>query len=698
MHIFRFCILIPVLVSVSQAQDLEQRATELATQLREKPEAAEERLEWISELAKLSCEGREAVSVLKEIVEKTDPPEPLFFDDEAIAASRALLAMGDEALPAIRELLLHEREIVSDTMLRELSERPFLEGDALYEVLLEISEEDSIRPAREVMEAELKKALRGNLGGVQFPRKLTGSKSMNDYFRRVDRSRRAVNAILNTGENRDELQAVLLKRLYRKTNPVPWGIEAFPPNSRAILGLRKLALKGKDPESRILAARALVAADPGGKISVPVLIEQLDDDGAVGTADGQSTFMFLGCPLVSSEAISALRDHPARHTANPEKLLAATNRLIQGDERLEWKSQCQAWHLLAQCGADDAVGMLAIELLANSMRTPGFAAAPLLMLDRNSEETLDQLLKLLNDESKPVSPHTFGGMLPAPIPVRASVARALGFVAEKDRDRVLEELRRYLASTYIPRRGGDPKVSHLAAWAAWSIVRLDRHDEEALELLLALEPEQDAFSFSRRDLRSALFYESPESVAEVLGDRIKLVQDRLAVQAMARYEDTNYYVHEPSRDGRFAREILLTANPPQVGQLVAQAFRDLASEDYRKSSNAIAALLELRERKFLTSSFEAIRKELSSKSVQCRAIAAHLLGELQHAPPISIMALKEATADSRALVRTRAAQALAKFGSAASEALPQLRKMKSDTYESVRKAAESACARIDPVE
>ncbi|MEM7560119.1 MAG: hypothetical protein AAF394_13455 [Planctomycetota bacterium] len=409
MHVFRICVLIPVLASVATAQDLEKRATELATQLREQPEAGEEqRLDWIRELAALGSEAREAIPILKEVVAKTNPPEPFFFDDEAIAASRALLAMGDEALPAIRELLLHEREIVSDTMLRELSDRPFLEGGALYEELLKISAEDSVRPAEEVVEAELKKALRGNIAGVQFPRKSTGSKSMDDYFRRVDRSRRAVDAILNMGENREELRAVLLQRLYRKPNPVPWGMAAFPPNSRAILGLRNLALKGTDPESRIMAARALVAADPEGKISIPVLIEQLDDDGAVGTADGKSAFMFLGCPLVSGEAISTLRNHPARQTANRETLLAATKRLIQGDERIEWKTQCQAWHLLAQCGANDAIGMLAVELLADAWRTPGYAAAPLLMLDPDSEETLNQLLKLLNDESKPVSPHSGG--------------------------------------------------------------------------------------------------------------------------------------------------------------------------------------------------------------------------------------------------------------------------------------------------
>ncbi len=62
------------------------------------------------------------------MVAQTHPPEPFFVNNEAIAPSQALLAMGDEALPAILELFLHKRDITSDTMPRELTDRSFLEG------------------------------------------------------------------------------------------------------------------------------------------------------------------------------------------------------------------------------------------------------------------------------------------------------------------------------------------------------------------------------------------------------------------------------------------------------------------------------------------------------------------------------------------------------------------------------------------
>lgn len=175
----------------------------------------------------------------------------------------------------------------------------------------------------------------------------------------------------------------------------------------------------------------------------------------------------------------------------------------------------------------------------------------------------------------------------------------------------------------------------------------------------------------------------------------------------------------------FARQILLSAEPrkpsvgdastqepsaepenlepssPYIAMLVKHAFEKIRGEVKQRRVReatgrqiAITFLLNLGGNK-LRSALDTIYDQCSSPNYESRKIAIRLLGEMQHDSEKSVVILTNACKDNRALVRGYAARSLARFGPAAESALPHLRKLKADQYQSVRDAARTAIGAIE---
>jgi hypothetical protein len=252
----------------------------------------------------------------------------------------------------------------------------------------------------------------------------------------------------------------------------------------------------------------------------------------------------------------------------------------------------------------------------------------------------------------------------------------------------------------------------LATSSGWSIARLDRNDTDCLRAI-----DEISGPFSNTYIASPFHGQSGAYVAEVLGERIDVVADRLTVQALN-------YDFTPGA-ASFARRILLSARPrkpsvrdtstnepsaepenlehssPYIEMLVKHAFEKIRGEVMQRRVReatgrqiAINFLLNLGGNE-LRSASNTIYDQCSSPNYECRKTAIRLLGDMQHDPEKPVAILTDACKDNRALVRSYAARALARFGPTAESALPQLRRLKADQYQSVRDAARTAIGAIE---
>ncbi|MEM7478100.1 MAG: HEAT repeat domain-containing protein [Planctomycetota bacterium] len=679
-----------VLGQAEQGQSLETRAAELHEKLLVALESADLPEDFntcggiLKEMHALGPEARCALPTLKRIAISNK-----WWSHHARAL---LLAMGNESKEVLRELLTHEDPLVRAAVLLDFRREPSLEIIHLHRELLAIGNMNHWKFDEKYAnrdEVSLGGGLRGLVAGRDdglggFGGGQVGLSDFGSQMQFLDQM--AVEALIFCGYDQPDLLEHLMQGLQNAKNPRCYGLaDLGKPAFGAIARLRQLARYG--PPSmrpgtaeyvlyRNRATEILTAVDRSGKVCFQVLLEQMKepvDDGFFGIdpfALGES------CP----KPLEWLLGHPARSQVDGQQLLDAI-------QALEPNEQVYGWMLLAECNATLAIPYLR-SVFENSdsqySQHKIVAATALARLDPNSEDAFLYLVQILDDEklaaatTRDPNPFGFGGMQFEFIhPIRADAARALGYVHPKYAQRAFNALNKFA------KHREDNKLTLLAAFATWSLIRLDRENETAVQSL-----NTDGLPFAMRtDEEGIWHYETPESVAQVLGDRIDQVIDLFVHQALSTEP------HEEERS-EFALKVLLAAKPARIRPLVEAAFQAIETQEsyVDRNTGPVRVLIETLPR--LGPATDIVIEQTESSNYEARKLAVYMLGKLRTQPLQAIAALRKACSDSRALVRARATASLAAYGGQANSALPELRELLRDDFASVRNAAKNAIASI----
>ncbi|MEM7475532.1 MAG: HEAT repeat domain-containing protein [Planctomycetota bacterium] len=675
------------LVCVSQAAlvvdkhapktDLEKRAAAIHTELQtldpaELGRADQRATKLLEKLEGFGAEARVAIPTLKAFASQEELAGYRF--DSLERSVRLLASMGDEGLPALRDVLKESSRETIQAILYELERSPQFDLSPLFPTLMGIANRDQHRPSEETIQAEREAFEKANpdvdLQSGFFVK--SGSKSL-DEFREVEiNSRLAIEVMLDSRQNRELVLQFILGRIRRVESPSFDGIERFIGEPSAIAALKDIAIGSEAAEMRLVAAEYLVDCDPSGQVSIPVLLQLFGD-----TEEGFGH-------LVYEQAVNSFKAHPARKGFDLEKVRIAVENIPE-KERARIKLE------LLETDAQKAARLeMNLEgLKGENERESLNIADELLGVDPDNETAIDFLLALVKDNSKPTYIQTISGFgQPGPLSLRPLAARSLGKIGLEHRDRVLRVL--YAQSRKYTGEPGKAKRSDLATSAAWSVAQLNREYKKSLNFAL----ETSVAPFSNTYVARPFYGQSGKYVAQVLGDRIDVYADRLVKQA---FQGTSN--QSKRAEVMFAREILLNAEPGEsksrdvyLRMLVEEAFERIRAGGEGRHV-AIDFFLDTQAR--LLPAFDLILGVCKSQDYESRKIAIYLCGNFQKYPEATIPVLIDACADDRALCRCRAAKALAKFGPAAIPAIPKLRSMTSDDYRSVVDAANLAIRKIE---
>ncbi len=643
-------------------------------------------LDLIKKLENIGPEARAALPLLEKFASMDNP---VGYRMTAIEYSvRALENMGGEGTPTLKKLLKTSRGETLYWTLGEMKNSTYLDYSPFLPELEIIANRDESPPNQKVIQGEIAafQAMNPTVDLNSGFANTSGSKSLDDFKMLEQQASMAMNIILNSQEARALATNIFVKRMTRQKNPSFFGIDRYVGNSEIIAALKTVVLTTNDPDRKLSAASHLSKIDPAGKTAIPILLSMLAEKSySDSEIVRQITLQIKQHPALNSydraALLSAIEKAPESERENiQQQLVASKSDIAKQRKRLNEQFQ---------------------KLNKGDKRTALEVAGRLIRIEPDNKEAINYMLEIVDDTSLPSTIRDAGGFGrgPGKFHLRPIAARELVFASKEHHKRILESLK----ESMLERTGspGYSRLTDLAKIAAWSAAQLDRKDASLVQFASSRN-----LPFSSSNTKSPFYGESGKFVAEVFGDRLDPFAEKLVIKSL-QYD-------RGSGDAYFSRQILFNAKTketdgkaksenPYIKMLVERAFKKIAGEivDTKRTivsennDRAISINFLIDNCDRLHPAFETILEYTRSPNFNARKTAVSLLGKMKHNPETSVKALIASCNDERALVRLYAAQALTKFGAAAKPALPKLRSMKSDRYESVKAAAQKAILAIE---